>query len=101
MITHYKKYPIIQYKEGPKYSQFQTRLYDVFTPGNIYLKAMGGDFDGDTTYMKGVFSKEANEEAEKLVYSKTNILGADGLPSRAIFKIEREATITLYALTKD
>ena len=101
MITHYPKYPTIQYEVGPKYSPFETRLYDVFTPGNIYLKAMGGDFDGDTTYLKSVFSKEANAEAEKLVYAKTNILGANGIASRGLSKIGREAGVTLYALTKD
>ena len=68
---------------------------------NIYLKAMGGDFDGDTTYLKSVFSKEANAEAEKLVYAKTNILGANGIASRGLSKIGREAGVTLYALTKD
>jgi hypothetical protein len=47
MLINYKNYPIIQYPNGPKYTESETRLFNVFNPGNIYLKAMGGDFDGD------------------------------------------------------
>lgn len=61
---------------------------------------MGGDFDGDMMYLKSVFTKEANDEADRLAYAKTNFLGATGQPSRAISKIDREVMLSLFELTK-
>ena len=42
---------------------------------------------GDMLYMRAVFSQEANAEAEKLVYSKSNILSANGDPARSLKEI--------------
>jgi hypothetical protein len=52
-------------------------------------------------YMRGLFTKEANDEAEKLIYAKSNLLDASGGPSRGIKKIGKEAVVTLYELTKE
>jgi hypothetical protein len=102
LLKNYKNYPLINYPgEEKKYTDAQVRLFNVFTPGNIYLNAMLGDFDGDMMYMKSVFTKEANDEADRLAYAKTNVLGASGRYARGISLIGREATITLYELTKD
>ena len=38
---------------------------DTITMCNTYLKGLNGDFDGDQVTAKGVFSLEANEEAER------------------------------------
>jgi hypothetical protein len=74
---------------------------NVFIPGNIYLKAMGGDYDGDMLYMRGVFTKEANAEADKLIYSKSNMLTANGSSSRGLVKIGKDAVMAAYELTKE
>jgi hypothetical protein len=50
--------------------------------------------------MRGVFTKEANAEAEKLIYAKSNILTVNGSSSRGISKIGKDAVMALYELTK-
>ena len=52
-------------------------------------------------YMRGVFTQEANDEAEKLVWSKTNFLDAEGKPSRSLSGIGKELVIGLYEITKN
>jgi len=101
--AYMRKYPYIKTDvEGMKkvpntYYEFT----DVFVVGNEYLDSLGGDYDGDMLYLKGVFTKEANAEAEKLIEAKTNILGADGKPTRGLSKIGKDAILSLYELTKD
>jgi hypothetical protein len=98
----YKNYPYVRFEgDTEKVPSTYYSFINVFMPGNIYLKAMGGDYDGDVLYMRGVFTKEANAEADRLIYSKSNILTANGSSSRGISKIGRDAIIALYELTKD
>lgn len=74
---------------------------DVMYPGNTPLGAIGGDYDGDMLYMKSVFSKEANEEADRLIKAKSNILTAAGKPSRGLGQISKDCIMGLYEMTKD
>ena len=60
-----------------------------------------GDYDGDMLYMRALFTKEANDEAEKLIWAKTNMLNAQGEPSRGLSKIGKECVLGLYELTKE
>lgn len=76
-------------------------FYDVMLCGNAYLEALGGDYDGDMLYMRGLFTQEANNEAEQLVWAKTNMLNAKGELSRGLSKISKECVMGLYELTKD
>lgn len=71
-------YPYVDYS-GSGISKIDSEFYDVMVCGNAYLAALGGDFDGDMLYLKPVFSQEANIEAERLIWAKTNILNAKGL----------------------
>jgi DNA-directed RNA polymerase beta' subunit len=98
----FDNYPYIKFEDDPKPapSTYYSFL-NVFMPGNVYLKALGGDYDGDMLYMRGVFTKEANAEAEKLIYAKSNILTANGSTSRGISKIGKDAIMALYELTKE
>jgi hypothetical protein len=98
----FQNYPYVKFKKDPKPapSTYYSFL-NVFMPGNVYLKALGGDYDGDMLYMRGVFTKEANAEAEKLIYAKSNILTANGSTSRGISKIGKDAVMALYELTKE
>ena len=43
-----------------------------------FLKALGGDFDGDQISTQGVFTEEANEACRKYITSKMNILNVSG-----------------------
>lgn len=52
-------------------------------------------------YMRGVFTQEANAEAEKLIWAKTNMLNAKGEVARGLAKVGKEAVMGLYELTKD
>jgi DNA-directed RNA polymerase beta' subunit len=101
-IEFMKQYPCIKFDGDPKPSpKTHYGFYNVLIPGNIYLKALGGDYDGDMLYLKGLFTKEANAEAERLIYSKSNILNASGGGSRGITKIGKEAVLALFELTKE
>jgi DNA-directed RNA polymerase beta' subunit len=91
-------YPTIA---GPGVNSIDSSFFDVMLVGNAYLDQMGADYDGDTVYMKAVFTKEANAEAEKLVWSKTNLLTASGAPARGLEKIGKECVMGLYELTKE
>ena len=51
---------------------------EVLQMSNVYLKAIGGDYDGDQVTVKSVFSQEANEEAEKKMKAISNILSVNG-----------------------
>ena len=51
--------------------------------------------------MRGVFSQEANTEAERLVYSKTNRLNAADGVARGLNKSGKECLLGLYELSKD
>lgn len=45
--------------------------------------------------MRALFTQEANNEAEKLIYAKTNMLKADGSPSRGLSKIGKECVMRI------
>jgi len=98
----FKEYPYIKFPEDKNPApDAHYEFINVFIPGNVYIKAMGGDYDGDMLYMRGVFTKEANAEASKIIYSKSNFLDASGGPARGLNAIGKEATIALFELTKD
>ena len=98
----YKNYPYVKFAGDPNPApSVYYSFLNVFMPGNVYLKALGGDYDGDMLYMRGVFTKEANAEAEKLIFAKSNILTANGSTSRGIAKIGKDAIMALYELTKE
>ena len=64
---------------------------------NVYLAAIGGDYDGDQVTVKSVFSQEANIEAEKKLLAASNILSVNG---NNIRKTTNEAVQTLYMMTR-
>ena len=73
------------------------RWIDSIRISNSYTKAMGADYDGDTHRMVGLFTQEANAEAERLIAQPTNYCDGQGLFSRSV---ANEAMLTLYSLTK-
>jgi DNA-directed RNA polymerase beta' subunit len=84
-----ENYPDIKYKHLWR---------DATVIDNGVTGIMGADFDGDMVSIVGLFSQEANKEAEKITNSKTPLLKADGNPARGV---SNEAVMSLYCLTKD
>lgn len=87
---------------GTRYPRYPSlskpmRWVDSFRLNNSYTTAMGADFDGDTHRLIGIFTQEANAEAERLIKQPTNFCDGQGNFCR---EIKNEAVLTLYALTK-
>lgn len=52
----------------------------------------------DTVVIRGLFTREANMDAEKMLYGKKNIIDSAG---RNVRLTEKEAVLTLFELTKN
>jgi hypothetical protein len=88
-------YPVIDPSLG--HMKVSTLFADTLTPSNSRLKAIGGDYDGDTVKSMGIWSDEATAQAEKLMKSKLYNIRMEG---RTMFPIEIECLNGLYGLTK-
>lgn len=99
----YKEYPYIYSFDNPSINKPDPYYEIVGTSliGNAVLKSLGGDYDGDTVFLRGLFSIQANQEAAKMIKEKSNVLGADGSPIRGLSKIGKDCTVAIYELTKD
>ena len=73
------------------------RWVDSFRINASYARAMGADFDGDTHRVVGLFTQEANAEAERMIQKATNFCDGQGQYGRPL---GNEAVLCLYALTK-
>ena len=73
------------------------KFIDSMNFSNVYLKGMGGDYDGDQITVKGVYTEEANEELRQFMNSKQNFITFGGKPSKAS---EGDAVQSIYAFTK-
>ena len=90
----YKNYPVID-PNTPK-KDMDSQFRDTINISAIYLPSIGGDFDGDQITCKSVFTQEANEECERIMRSKSNILTVQGTAVRGI---GNEGVQTLYSMT--
>lgn len=88
-------YPIIDLNAN--HMRVSISFADTLTPSNSRLKAIGGDYDGDTVKSIGLWSDEANQRAEELMYSKVYNIKAE---CDSVYTIEIECLNGLYALTK-
>lgn len=91
----YETYPYIDLST-PK-GRIEASFIDSYKVCPLYLSALGGDFDGDQITSKMIFTKEGNEDAERIMKSKSNLLTIDGKPIRSF---GNEGIQTLYTLTK-
>lgn len=91
----YDTYPIVDLNL-PK-GRIEASFIDSYKICPLYLPGLDGDHDGDQITSKILFSKEANEDAEMVMTSKSNILTIDG---GSIRSIGNEGIQTLYTLTK-
>lgn len=96
-LSYSEEYPLVP-KDGK--GGIDNEFFDVFVCGNAYLSSLGGDYDGDMLYMKALFTQEANQEAEQLIWNKTNFFMPDGKISRGLASVSKECVLGLYELTK-
>ena len=90
----YPNYPYI--RQNDIGSNTSNMFVDSVRMCNLFLNGIGGDYDGDTTSNAGLYSIEANEEAERVMKSKFNLIGLGGTPIR---EAGNEAFQALYSLT--
>jgi hypothetical protein len=96
--ARFTDYPWIPADDKGNIMHNKVRWIDTYVPNVAFLKGLGGDFDGDTMRVIGLFSAEANLEAEKMLNSPLNYVDATGSFIRGI---HREGALALYMLTKD
>ena len=87
----YSHYPVVHPGEDSSNSFVNT-----LSPSNVYLKSMGGDYDGDSVPNRAIFTDEANIEAENFSRNKKNFLDLVG---KNIRLTERDFIQLLYSLT--
>ena len=91
----YPRFPVI-----PKDLTNQEELTYLFTDSlrlfPTYLKALGGDFDGDQVSIQGIFTEEANKAARDYIDSNMNIMNVSGGTMREVSEV---AQLGNYMLT--
>lgn len=92
--TFYPRYPKIRAEDI--LSNTSDKFVDTCQICNLFLKAIGGDYDGDQVSDRGVYTIEANDEIEKYMNSKANFVDLGGKPLR---ENSNEALMCLYSLT--
>ena len=94
--TVYKWYPVIEF--DTPHEKIATKFIDSVQFSNSYLEGIGGDYDGDQTTVKILFTQEANEECERNMKSKTFYVNSAGKFMRVV---SNEVVQTFFVLTKD
>lgn len=89
--VHYPHYPVVI--PGADSSN---AFVNTLSPCNVYLAAMGGDYDGDSLPSRAIFTTEGNEDAEKFSRDKKNFLNLVG---KNIRHTERDFVQLLYTFT--
>lgn len=70
---------------------------DTLVMSNSHLDGMGADYDGDQVSLRGIWSDEANLEAEEIMQRKMSALNIAGGNSKGVSK---ELFNSMYELTK-
>lgn len=91
----YRFYPDINLKLDP--DRIGVEFVDTCVYSNSLLKGMGADYDGDQVSLRGLWSDEANAEAERIMSRKVTALTITGGMIRFV---EREVINAYYELTK-
>ena len=91
----FNTYPIID--PTLSHARVSTSFADTVNMSNSRLKALNGDYDGDTIKSIGIWSDEANKQAEALMYSKIYNIRED---FTSVYDINLECLNGLYGLTK-
>ena len=89
--VEYTHYPVVK----PDMDS-SNAFINTLSPANVYLAGMGGDYDGDSTPSRAIFTDEANEDAEKFSRDKKNFLNLVG---KNIRTTERDFVQLTYSLS--
>nr|DAK39019.1 MAG TPA: RNA polymerase I subunit [Caudoviricetes sp.] len=92
----YDHYPCIDVTKSPE--DIAASFIDSCQFSNSYLKGINGDYDGDQTTMKIIWSQDANKECAELREQKQFVLNMTGGMIRVI---GNEASQTFYTMTKE
>lgn len=92
----YKWYPYVELDTPSE--KIGSKFIDSVQFSNSYLAGIDGDYDGDQTTVKIVFTQEANDEIENVTKNKAFFINSSGGNIR---KVGKEALQTFYVLTKD
>lgn len=93
--TLYETYPLVDLSVPQ--GRIESLFIDSYKLCPLYLAGIDGDHDGDQITSKILFSVEANEEAERIMFSKSNLIAIDG---KSIRTIGNEGIQTLYTMTR-
>lgn len=91
----YRHYPVIDL--NLPYSVVARQFIDTFSFSNLYLDAIGGDYDGDTVSGKILFTLEANQESDAHLKSIRHYLTVQGKLNRVL---GNETFLTFYNMTR-
>lgn len=91
----YPNYPVIDLSLST--DKISTLFIDTVTMSNLFLDALGGDYDGDTVSTKLCFSLEANKEAQEIAESVRSFVSPDGKLMRMI---KNEGYLSFYNMTR-
>ena len=91
----YQNYPVIDITKSE--SEISTMFIDTIQISNIFLDAIGGDYDGDTVSVRMVYSLEANKEAAQFIRHMKLYVHNSGAYNR---KIGNEPYLTFFNMTK-
>ena len=93
-------------KEYPRYPDIDLstpadrvgiQFIDSLVQSNSHCDGMGADYDGDQVSVRGIWSDEANAEAETIMNSKMSALNITGKNAKVVAK---EVFNSMYELTK-
>lgn len=91
----YPHYPVIDLSLNKK--DIATQFIDTISLSNLYLEAIGGDYDGDTVSVKMCFSIEANQEAEQKLHDINHYVSIQG---KLVRVLSNEASLAFYNMTR-
>lgn len=93
-----KKYPYYpKVVPGMSQDEVSTKFVETVTMDNVYLKGLGGDYDGDTVSERACFTEEANDEAFDILNSAKHFVAISG---SIIRMVSNETFLTFYCMTK-
>lgn len=91
----YKNYPVITKDDIG--TDTSNKFIDTCILNNATVDAMGGDYDGDTVSIRGVFTEESNQELEKFIKSKAFYIDLGGNNKKGS---HHQCIDAIYSLTK-
>ena len=94
MGEEFPKWPILP-SDRSKAKDLNYLFVDTVRVFPTFLKALGGDFDGDQISTQGVFTEEANEACKRYITSKMNMINVSGGTMREFAEVSQVGMFNL------